>query len=288
MDEVGVVIRLCPGGRPGQEGQPRPDEGRLPEDPAGDQRRPGCPDQSAARGRRLCGPISKGDIPEKIAAEYHGDFNNIKNNLNNCIAEMGVLVDEVGVVIRLAREGDLAKRANPDRTKGVYRKILRGINDALDALINPLHVAADYVDRISKGDIPEKITAEYHGDFNNIKNNLNTCIGAINGVIGEMGSLVSAASEGVLTKRGDTEKFQGVYQEMIQGMNGLIDSIADPLADLMACLELMAVNDLTRKMSKDYPGSLGRIEGCHQRCSWTVGAHKGNGYTHQQRRPQRS
>ena len=117
--------------------------------------------------------ISKGDIPEKITEEYHGDFNNIKNNLNNCIDEIDVLVDEVGVVIGLAREGDLAKRANPDRTKGVYRKILRGINDALDALINPLHVAADYVDRISKGDIPEQITEEYHGDFNNIKNNLN-------------------------------------------------------------------------------------------------------------------
>ena len=163
-------------------------------------------------------------------------------------------MDEVGVVIRLARDGDLAKRADADRTKGVYRKILRGFNDALDALINPLHVAADYVDRISKGDIPEKITEEYHGDFNNIKNSLNTCIGAINGVIGEMGGLVGAASEGVLTKRGDTEKFQGVYQVMIQGMNGLIASIADPLADLMACLELMKVNDLTRKMSKDYPG----------------------------------
>ena len=198
--------------------------------------------------------ISKGDIPEQITEEYHGDFNNIKNNLNNCITEIGVLVDEVGVVIRLSREGDLAKRANPDRSKGVYRKILRGINDALDALINPLHVAADYVDRISKGDIPEQITEEYHGDFNNIKNNLNTCIGAINGVIGEMGGLVGAASEGVLTRRGDTEKFQGVYRVMVQDMNGLIASIADPLGDIMTCLDLMKVNDLTRKMSKDYPG----------------------------------
>ena len=205
--------------------------------------------------------ISKGDIPEQITAEYHGDFNNIKNNLNNCISEVGVLVDEVGVVIRLSREGDLAKRANPDRTKGVYRKILRGINDALDSLINPLHVAADYVDRISKGDLPEQITAEYHGDFNNIKNSLNTCIGAINGVIGEMGNLVSAASEGVLTKRGDTGKFQGAYQEMVQGTNGLIDSIANPLADLRTCLEQMAVNDLTKKMSKDYPGVWDELKG---------------------------
>jgi methyl-accepting chemotaxis protein len=198
--------------------------------------------------------IGKGEIPEQITAEYHGDFNNIKNNLNNCIGEIGVLVDEVGVVIRLAREGDLAKRANPDRAKGVYRKILRGINDALDSLINPLNVAADYVDKISKGDIPEKITAEYHGDFNNIKNNLNTCIEAVNGVVGEMGDLVSAASEGVLTKRGSASKFQGAYQEMVQGMNGLIDSIADPLADLTACLERMGVNDLTKKMPKDYLG----------------------------------
>ncbi len=205
--------------------------------------------------------ISKGDIPEQITAEYHGDFNSIKNNLNNCIAEIGVLVDEVGVVIRLSREGDLTKRANPDRTKGVYRKILRGINDALDSLINPLYVAADYVDKISKGDIPGQITAEYYGDFNSIKNNLNTCIGAINGVIGEMGNLVSAASEGVLTKRGDTRKFQGAYQEMVQGTNGLIDSIVDPLADLSACLERMAVNDLTKKMSKDYPGVWNELKG---------------------------
>ena len=48
---------------------------------------------------------------------------------------------------------------------------------------------------------------------------------------------------------------------MIQGMNGLIDSIANPLGDLTACLELMAVNDLTRKMSKDYPGIWNELKG---------------------------
>ena len=198
--------------------------------------------------------ISKGDIPEKITEEYKGDFNNIKNNLNNCIDEMGVLVDEVGGVIKLSREGNLAQRANPDRTKGVYRKILRGINDALDALINPLNVTADYVDKISKGDIPEKIADTYNGDFNNIKNNLNRCIEAINGVTGEMGGLANAVAEGILTKRGNTEGFHGVYQEMIQGMNGLIDSIADPLEELRICFGKMAVNDLTKKVASDYLG----------------------------------
>ena len=205
--------------------------------------------------------IGRGDIPEKINEAYNGDFNTIKNNLNNCIDEMHILVDEVGVVIGLAREGNLVKRANPDRTKGVYRKILRGINDALDALINPLKVAEEYVARIGRGDIPEKINETYNGDFNTIKDSLNNCIEEINGVIGEMGSLVRATSEGVLTKRGDVSRFRGAYKEMVQGMNGLIDSIANPLSELMAMLNRLSNNDYTQKMLQDYSGVWKELKG---------------------------
>ena len=56
---------------------------------------------------------------------------------------------------------------------------MRGVNNTLDALITPLNVSADYVDRISKGDIPPKITDVYNGDFNTIKENLNLLIEAM-------------------------------------------------------------------------------------------------------------
>ena len=62
----------------------------------------------------------------------------------------------------------------PSKHQGDFRKIVQGVNDTLDAVIGPLNVAAEYVDRISKGDIPAKITDNYNGDFNEIKNNLNT------------------------------------------------------------------------------------------------------------------
>ena len=71
-----------------------------------------------------------------------------------------------------AKAGELSARADV-KAEGDYQLLVDGVNEMLDALTGPLNVAADYVDRISKGDIPEKITEEYHGDFNNIKNNLN-------------------------------------------------------------------------------------------------------------------
>lgn len=46
------------------------------------------------------------------------------------------------------------------------------MNRLLEAVINPLNMAAAYVDDLSKGVIPNEITTDYQGDFNIIKNNL--------------------------------------------------------------------------------------------------------------------
>ena len=59
------------------------------------------------------------------------------------------------------------------------------MNKLIDAFVAPINVTAEYVDRISKGDIPPKITDTYNGDFNEIKNNLNACIDVMNGLLRE-------------------------------------------------------------------------------------------------------
>ena len=74
-------------------------------------------------------------------------------------------------------------RADATKHQGDFRKIVEGVNDTLDAVIGPLNVAAEYIDRISKGDIPPKITDSYNGDFNEIKNNLNQCIDGLGGLV---------------------------------------------------------------------------------------------------------
>jgi len=123
--------------------------------------------------------ISRGEKAEKITGEYKGDFNALKNNCNRFIDRMDDFVDEVGVLLRGAEAGTLDVRADAGKFKGVWRKLLKGMNGVVNAIVAPLNVAAEYVDRISKGDIPERITDDYKGDFNEIKNNLNLLIDAM-------------------------------------------------------------------------------------------------------------
>ena len=75
-----------------------------------------------------------------------------------------------------------------------------GVNKLIDAFVAPINVTAEYVDRISKGDIPPKITDTYNGDFNEIKNNLNACIDVMNGLL-QTKTLIQATQDGKLQTR---------------------------------------------------------------------------------------
>jgi methyl-accepting chemotaxis protein len=160
--------------------------------------------------------ISKGDIPPKITDNYNGDFNEIKNNLNQAIDSVNLLVTDAKMLAGAAIEGKLDTRADASRHNGDFREVVEGVNKTLDNVIGPLNVAAEYVDRISKGDIPPKITDEYKGDFNEIKNNLNQAIDAVELLVTDAKMLARAAKEGKLDTRADASRHNGDFREVVE------------------------------------------------------------------------
>jgi len=139
------------------------------------------------------------------------------------------LIGEASRLSQAAVEGKLQTRGNPELVSLEFRPIVEGVNATLDAVIGPLNVAAEYVDRISKGDVPAKITDSYHGDFNEIKNNLNQCIDAVNAMAADANMLAQAAVEGRLATRADASKHQGDFRKIVQGVNDTLDAVIGPL-----------------------------------------------------------
>ncbi|MFZ4618322.1 MAG: HAMP domain-containing protein, partial [Rectinemataceae bacterium] len=204
--------------------------------------------------------ISKGDIPPKITDAYHGDFNEIKNNLNQAIDAVNTLVADAGVLAQAAVDGKLATRADSTRHQGDYRKIVDGVNRTLDSVIGPLNVAANYVDRISKGDIPPKITDTYNGDFNEIKNNLNQAIDAVNALAADAGMLARAAVDGKLATRADATKHQGDYRKIVDGVNKTLDAVIGPLNVAAAYVDKISGGNIPSKITDTYNGDFNEIK----------------------------
>ncbi len=198
--------------------------------------------------------ISKGDIPPKITDNYNGDFNEIKHNLNSCINVMNGLLRETATLIKATQEGKLQTRGNAQQFAGGWGELVGGVNKLIEAFVAPINVTADYVNRISKGNIPAKITDTYHGDFNLIENNLNQCIDAVNAMSADAVMLAKAAVEGKLATRADASKHQGDFRKIVQGVNDTLDAVIGPMNDAAKALKFMAAKDFTRPIEGEYAG----------------------------------
>ncbi len=163
------------------------------------------------------------------------------------------LIGETKRLTGAAVEGDLRARGNPELVTAEFRPVIEGFNDTLDAVIDPLNMAARYVDRISKGDIPETITEEYRGDFNEIKSNLNQCIDALNALAGDLGTTVEAQRAGDIEARCDARRLHGAYAELADGVNRALDAVIVPVCEGIELLRKYAEGDLSEAL-RDLPG----------------------------------
>ena len=205
--------------------------------------------------------ISKGNIPEKITDTYYGDFNTIKNNLNNCIDAISNMVAEAANLEKAAIEGRLATRADASQYEGDYRKIVQGVNNTLDAVIKPLNVTADYVNQIAKGVIPPTITDNYNGEFNIIKNNLNDVVKMMSDLLAQTDIIIKAAADGELDKRADASLFVGGWNKLVAGVNDTITNIVNPLNVTADYVDQIAKGVIPPVITAEYKGQYNIIKG---------------------------
>jgi methyl-accepting chemotaxis protein len=116
-----------------------------------------------------------------------------------------------------------------------------------------LNVAAEYVDKISKGNMPPKITDSYNGDFNEIKNNLNQCIESLSGLIAGMKHMSDEHTKGDIDVAMPVDEFQGAYRTMAQGVNEMVFGHIAVKKKAMACIAEFGKGNFDAPLEK-FPG----------------------------------
>ncbi|KPA17864.1 methyl-accepting chemotaxis protein [Candidatus Magnetomorum sp. HK-1] len=185
------------------------------------------------------------DINGKItgALEYIADISG-ERDINN----------EILKIIKGVDAGNFQVRGDANKFFGSYAELVKNANNIVESFVRPLMVAATVVDRISRGDIPEKITDEYQGDFNKLKNNLNGCIDAIDALIDDANMLSQAGINGVLNTRADVSRHHGDFQKIIQGVNDTLDAIIGPLSVAVNYVKSIADGDIPPPIAQEFNG----------------------------------
>ncbi|MFM2065339.1 MAG: hypothetical protein RLZZ584_248 [Pseudomonadota bacterium] len=200
----------------------------------------------------LATQFAAGDLSARVDVKSD-DQGSILKALAGMQTSVKAMTDDAVMLAKAAVDGKLATRADATRHQGDYRKIVDGVNNTLDAVIGPLNVSARYVEDIARGAIPAKITDSYNGDFNTIKNNLNTCIDALNGLIAEMNTMSSQHDAGDIDVRINEARFQGAYATMAKGVNEMVFGHIAVKKKAMACVKEFGEGNFDAPLER-FPG----------------------------------
>lgn len=214
--------------------------------------------------------VADGDLSVEIEPRSEEDI--LAISMNEVINALSNLVHEADQMTMEAVEGNLENRGNTEIFEGGYKEIISGFNRTLDAVIVPLRLSANYIERISRGDIPSKITEEYKGEYDYFKENINTCIDAINALIEDVSTLSGAALEGNLHTRADSEKHGGHFGKIIEGINQTLDSVINPLNTAAEYIDKIGKGEIPELITDTYHGDFNKLKTSINACIEGLGA----------------
>ncbi|MBC3889175.1 methyl-accepting chemotaxis protein [Acetobacterium paludosum] len=122
--------------------------------------------------------------------------------------------------------------------------------------------------KLSAGDLnfntdiqdPNEYTNETHEQFMTIETNLVGVKDSIGELIEDATLLTRAAIKGELNTRADETKFDGSWQKLIKGMNGILEKISKPLAEVVSVMNAVSEGNLNVSVDGSYQGSFDELK----------------------------
>lgn len=153
------------------------------------------------------------------------------------------------------REGNLDVRGREELYEGGWKELVQNINLLIQAFVEPIEFTNEYIRKAANGEELELIEKDdYKGEFKKLTDNMNLMRNSLYALRDETVRLSKYAVEGDLSKRADTTKVNGGYENILAGMNATLDAVIAPIKEAEKVLNEMSKGNLKVKVVGDYKG----------------------------------
>ncbi|HKL11521.1 MAG TPA: methyl-accepting chemotaxis protein [Clostridia bacterium] len=193
------------------------------------------------------------EMPE-IDNKYKGGFHVLVENVGGVRASLIALLEEAGVLTEKAKNGELDHRGDVGRLKGGYADIVRGVNETIDAIIDPINEANLVLQEMEKGNLHVSVVGDYKGKHAQLKRTVNFMAKTILGYIDEIADMLKKMARKDLTNKIDRE-YLGDFTELKESLNFITNQFNDVMTEINVAAEEVAagaqqVSDSSQNLSQ--------------------------------------
>lgn len=140
--------------------------------------------------------------------------------------------DQIQQLIEEATQGELDQRLDVELYNGFMRNVASGVNQMLDAVVDPLREVKRVLGALAEGDLTQSMSGDFRGEFAELNASLNSSIQTLNSMMGEIRaaghSITTGATEissGNNTLSSRTESQAASLQETAASMEQMTSTV---------------------------------------------------------------
>ncbi|MFN7184563.1 MAG: methyl-accepting chemotaxis protein, partial [Thermomonas haemolytica] len=202
--------------------------------------------------------MAAGQFSDQIRVETQDELNNIGRSLESMAGSLRRFAQAQQAMFEQHEAGEIDARMDAEAFPGAFGVMADQVNTLVQSHIatnmDAIGIVADY----GRGDLSRTIT-RYPGQKARITEAVDAVKNGMLAVNTEIKSLVEAAVAGDFSKRGDAERFEFVYRELIEELNALMATADEGLREVGGLLSAVADGDLTRRIEIELPGQFGQL-----------------------------
>ncbi len=109
-------------------------------------------------------------------------------------------------------------------------------------------------DAVAKGDFSQEIDIEREDETGRLAASFQQVKDAIDEVLKEIDTVISAVREGRLGVFGNAKRFEGQWQRLVSGVNHVAGAFEEPVRGMAKIIALISTGDLPAQLKQDYRG----------------------------------
>ncbi len=167
----------------------------------------------------------------------------------------------------LSRDVTVPLKLALQRAERLRAVCVTNMNEGLGAMargdLSVVPVASTEPLNMSRRDEIGELAATVDGTIATIRDTINSFVQTqqvVRDVINESATLNARAIAGDLQQRGDAQRFQGAFRELVEGVNKILDAVITPVNEASDVLVRIADRDLSARVRGNYAGDHAKIK----------------------------
>ena len=207
---------------------------------------------------RVANDVSAGKLDGKIDTTRQDEVGQLLSAMQRMQTQVQSVIAAQSEMAARHDEGQISYRMDDSAVPGEYGRMVRDTNALVASHLQAIGDALKIMQRYSVGDLSLDMP-KLPGEKANLTETMDATKANLSAINGEIKRLAMAASSGDFSQRGDVDKYQYDFRDMIDGLNQLMETTDGNLAEVSELLQAIARGDLTARMEGDFHGVFARM-----------------------------